>query len=41
MDIKFSPTQNILTVAQITGEVRIYAYSETKMKQMLLFNNHT
>ena len=40
MDIKFAPSNNILAVAQITGEVRIYAYSETKMDQVLLFNNH-
>jgi len=40
MDIKFSPTCNILTVAQITGEVRIYAYSETKMDLVLKFKNH-
>lgn len=41
MDIKFSPTQNILSVAQVTGEVRIYAYSETKMDQVFLGNHHT
>ena len=40
MDIKFAPSNNILAVAQITGEVRIYAYSETEMDQVLLFNNH-
>jgi hypothetical protein len=40
MEIKFSPTHNILTVGQITGDVRIYTYSETKLKQVLLFKTH-
>lgn len=31
MDIKFSPACNLLAVVQITGHVRIYAYSETRM----------
>lgn len=41
MDIKFSPTCNMLAVAQITGHVRIYGYSETQMEQALVFNTHT
>lgn len=28
MDIKFSPVANVLAVAQVTGEVRVYAYDE-------------
>lgn len=28
MSLKFSPTQNIITAGQITGEIRIYSYRE-------------
>jgi hypothetical protein len=38
MDIRFSPTCNLLTVAQVTGVVRVYAYSETTMDEVLTLN---
>ena len=41
MDIKFSPTCNILSVGQITGNVRIYAYTEKTMDLMHNFTHHT
>jgi len=28
MSLKFSPTQNVLSLGQITGELRVYTYSE-------------
>ena len=31
MDLKFSPTCNMLALSQITGNVRVYNYSETRM----------
>ena len=41
MDLKFSPVANVIALSQITGEVRIYAYSEKAQKEMLHFNYHT
>ena len=41
MDLKFSPTQNILALAQITGHVRLYAYGEDRMDEVCTFNHHT
>ena len=41
MSLKFSPTQNILSLGQITGELRIYSYSEEDTSEMLVFNHHT
>ena len=32
LDIKFSPNYNVLASAQVTGEVRVYQYSEEKNK---------
>lgn len=40
MDLKFSPVANVLAVGQITGEVRVYAYTEKQQKQVLHFNYH-
>ena len=40
MDIKFSPNQNVLALGQITGEVRVYTYSEAQTSQMLHFTYH-
>jgi len=33
MSLKFSPTQNILTSGQITGELRIFSYSEDESNE--------
>ncbi len=41
MDIKFSPNANVLALGQITGEVKVYGYTEEATKQMLTFTYHT
>lgn len=41
MDIKFCPTANMLTVGMITGELKLYAYTETVMEQAVSFSHHT
>jgi WD repeat-containing protein 55 len=41
MSLKFSPTQNILTVGQITGELRLYTYDHLQANEQLLFKHHT
>ena len=41
MSLKFSPTQNILSIGQITGELRLYTYDHEATNQQLLFNHHT
>ena len=33
MDMKFSPTANVLALGQVTGEVRVYSYSEQETKE--------
>lgn len=40
MDLKFSPTCNMLALSQITGEIRIYSYAEDKMDELLLLTHH-
>jgi len=41
MSLKFSPVHNILSLGQITGEIRIYSYSEDDTTESLVFNHHT
>jgi WD repeat-containing protein 55 len=40
MSLKFSPVHNILSVGQITGEIRLYSYSETEMKEHVVLSHH-
>jgi len=40
MDVKFSPAYNLLSIGQITGEIKLYAYDESKMDNILTFNHH-
>lgn len=40
MDVKFSPAANVLALGQITGEVRLYTYSEKSTKEALKFDYH-
>ena len=40
MDLKFSPTCNMLALGQITGQIRIYAYAEERMDELLLLTHH-
>lgn len=41
MDLKFSPVANVLALSQITGEVRLYTYTEKKTHERLRMNYHT
>ena len=40
MDLKFSPTCNMLSMGQITGKIRIYCYDEGKMDNLVTFSHH-
>ena len=40
MDMKFSPTCNMLALSQVTGNVRVYAYNESRMDQVLDMTHH-
>lgn len=40
MDLKYSPTQNILSMCQITGTIRMFAYGEDRMDEIATFNHH-
>ena len=40
MDMKFSPTCNMLALSQVTGNVRVYAYNENRMDQVLDLTHH-
>ena len=40
MDLKFSPTCNMLALSQVTGNVRVYAYNDTRMDQVLDMTHH-
>jgi len=33
MDMKFSPTANVLALAQVTGEVRVYSYNDNETRE--------
>ena len=41
MDLKFSPACNMLALSQVSGHVRVYNYTETKMDQVLDLTHHT
>jgi len=41
MDLKFSPTQNIMVIGQVTGHLRIYAFTEEVMEEVLDMTHHT
>jgi len=38
MDLKFSPTQNLIALSQVTGAVRLYGYTEETMDELATFN---
>ena len=40
MDMKFSPVCNMLALSQVTGNIRVYAYAENKMDQVLDLTHH-
>ena len=40
MDLKFSPTCNMLALGQVTGAIRIYAYAEQRMDEVLTLEHH-
>lgn len=40
MDVKFSPTSNVLVVGLVTGEVKIYSFTETTMDNVMSFIYH-
>ena len=33
MDLKFSPTANVLALGEVTGIVRVYSYNEKETKE--------
>lgn len=37
MDLKFSPTQNLIALSQVTGAVRLYGYTEETMDELATF----
>lgn len=41
MDILFSPVANVLASSQVTGEVRLFTYTEEDTKEVMKFNYHT
>ena len=41
MDLKFSPTANVLALGQVTGSVRIYSYNDNETKEQLVFDYHS
>jgi len=41
MDMKFSPTANVLALGQVTGAVRVYSYNDQETKEQMTFNYHT
>ena len=40
MDLQFSPCCNMLALSQVTGHVRVYAYGESHMTQVLDLTQH-
>ena len=40
MDMKFSPVCNMLALSQVTGNIRVYAYAENQMDQVLDLTHH-
>ena len=41
MDLKFSPVCNMLALSQVSGNIRVYAYAENRMDQVLDLSHHT
>jgi len=41
MDIKFSPTANVIAVGQVSGPVRIYSYDDKDTAEKMVFKHHT
>lgn len=41
MTLKFSPTQNVLSLGQITGEIRLYTYTEDETKEQVNLTHHS
>lgn len=41
MDLKFSPSCNMLALSQVTGHLRLYAYNEEKMEEVMDMTHHT
>ena len=40
MDLKFSPSCNMLALSQVSGNIRVYAYAENRMDQVLDLTHH-
>ncbi len=40
MDLKFSPTENVIALTQVTGFVRLYAYAEDRMDEVGTYAHH-
>ena len=40
MDLKFSPSCNMLALSQVVGNIRVYAYAENRMDQVLDLTHH-
>ena len=40
MDLMFSPTCNMLALGQISGAVRVYAYTENTMQEVITAKHH-
>lgn len=41
MSLKFSPKQNILSLGQVTGNLRIYTYNEVATTEQLVLSHHS
>ena len=41
MDLKFSPVCNMMALSQVTGEIRVYSYTNTKMEELSVYKHHT
>ena len=41
MDLKFSPAANMLALSQVTGQLRVYAYNEEQMDEVITLSHHT
>lgn len=40
MDLKFSPSCNMLALSQVDGNIRVYSYAESRMDQVLDLSHH-
>ena len=41
MDLKFSPVCNMVALSQVTGQIRVYGYTNTTMEELSVYNHHT